>query len=131
MKYNWTKKEKDLVEKYVKKYKNVLYIDGWTVTIHFENGQPMAGDRIRGRDFIPYATNTITEAYEKIEITFHAALLADIRSSQKLELEQTVKHELCHCLTQELFEASLNRHITEKECVDAVERLTERISKLI
>lgn len=129
-KYKWTKSDIDKVTRLVKRYKKILHLGSWEVKLHFENGYPKHGDTIRGERFVAFATNTITAPYEKIEITFHSALLAEAGVNKGV-LDSTVRHELCHCLTQEMFELTLERFVTEKDCLDAVERLTQRISQLI
>ena len=129
--YKWTKSEKDKVEKLIIKYKEKLNLQSWVIKFWFEDGVPKRGDETMGENFVAFATNSITPQYEKMDISFHASLLAEAREFNKFEIEDTVKHELCHCLTQDLFELSLHRAATQKECTDAVEKLTQRISRLI
>jgi uncharacterized protein (DUF488 family) len=127
--YKWTKKEQNLVLEKVKEAKELLNMQSWVITNEFHDGKIKEEQESDGKVFISSAYNTVTQEYEKITITWEPAMLEEIRRTG-LSIE-VVFHEMIHALTAELYELSMNRFITENQCRLAVERLTQRITRIV
>lgn len=130
-KYNWTKKEIGIVLKTVEEAKEDLNMTSWIVTNDFESGPITGNQHENGRMFVASALNSVTQEYEKIMITWKPAFLSDIRNFDYEEARECVYHELIHGLTQELYEISMARFTTEDNCREAVERLTQRFTRIV
>lgn len=129
--FKWTKKEEDLVLKTVKEAKEHLNMHSWVITNHFESG-PIRGElNQEGKTFITSAISTATQEYEKMVITWKPAFLQDLRDYVLEDAQECVYHELIHGLTQELWNISMERFTTDEECRKAVERLTQRITRIV
>jgi hypothetical protein len=127
----WTKKEQDKVIKIVEEAKKVLNLTGWIVYNEFLNGPVQAAQMQNGKQFLTSALSTVTQEYEKITIEWHPALLDGIKRKDELSLKETVYHELIHALTAELYDIALDRFVSEVDCRAAVERLTQRVTRII
>lgn len=130
-KYKWTKKEQKEIGDLISKYKQKLNLNSWEIDYKMHDGVPVVGDEVHGENFVSFSHITVTPAYEKADISFLPALLMVQRNGEGKDFENTVKHELSHCLTEELYQLSFSSFKTEKQCNDAVERLTQRISRII
>ena len=130
-KYTWTRKEKDTIIGIVKEAKEALNMKSWVIYSRFLDGtlNPTVGPD--GRMFLASAQNTVTREYEKMTVDWMPGLLADVRSMPVDEIRQTVFHELIHGLTQELYELAMGRFTTEQIIIESVERLTQRITRIV
>ena len=128
--YKWTKKEQKMVLSLVDEAITNLNMESWVVTNRFESG-PISGEDLGdGKIFVADAISTTTYEYEKIMVTWKPALLYDLRTGDA-SAEECVYHEIIHGLTQEIYNISLNRFATEEQCREAIERLTQRITRII
>ena len=127
----WTKKDIAFVHKIIEEAKERLNMQSWNVENTFVEGP--APDRRLKRDggTITDAVNATTHEYEIITIEWMPAMLDEIKRGKLETAEEIVYHEIIHGLTQELFNLSLQRFISKDECITAVERLTQRITKIV
>jgi len=97
--YKWTKKDEDLVVKIIKEAKVQLNMQSWVIHNRFQGGT-LGGTPMQGGMFIESACNTVTYEYEKMDIIWKSAILADIQDKQEEEIRECIYHELVHALTQ-------------------------------
>lgn len=111
--------------------KKVLNMDSWIVFNNFSDGMVEPTQAEDGRYFITSARNTVTKEYEKITIDWKPAILDEIRTMPIEAVRETVYHEVIHGLTQEMYDISLDRFTTTESCREAIERLTQRFTRII
>lgn len=124
--YKWTKKEEDYIESLIIKYKKILKLQDWTIEYTFCNGE------------VPDDEETHTTAIINTDISYYKAylqlkpfFLKKFRTDGKSSAIDGIKHELCHILTEPLYELACTSFKSIKELERAREQLTEKISKLI
>jgi len=127
MRNKWTKKEMDVVDKMIEKYLSALRLDNWKVEVSFLN-EYSENDNDESIVTGEISSNiTYTKAY----LTLYKTTLERWDKLGLKGLEDIIKHELCHMMTEQLYLFALERHITNRELTHAREKLTEHISKLI
>ena len=117
----------DIVDKMIQRYLSDLRLDSWKVETTFLNEyceDDTENSRITGE-----ITCNIT--YTTANMILYKTILDRWNSIGIKAVEATIKHELCHILTAQLYLFANERHITERELTHAREKLTEHISKLI
>jgi hypothetical protein len=130
--YKWSDKQKKEARLLLEKYKNRLNLHGWQICLYFENGQVDEAVDATGSTYVTSGIVAVTTEYEKAKIVLKPSILEEIiENGDKDILASTIKHELAHCITQEILDVAVSRYVTQKQCLDAVERLTQRISVLI
>lgn len=129
--YKWTKQEQNLVLQVVAAAKERLNMTSWSIINEFVDGQIQGEHMDNGQMFINSALSSVTQEYEKISISWMPALLKDYRELGENELRESIYHELVHGLTHELFTNALDRFSTRDQCLKALERLTQRIAKIV
>lgn len=125
-KLKWSKKDIDMSTNLIRKYLSDLRLDQWKVISHFvdENIETEDG-RIAGAEI------RVDITYLRAEIHFYLITLENWKNAGIDQLKSTIKHELCHILTEQLYLYSCQRYISERELNHAREKLTEHISKLM
>lgn len=107
------------VKALVKKWSKRLYIEDWDIIINLEKDHESRSADIRPNPVYKFATMTVYDC---------AFLKPD-------KIEDVIKHELCHCLTEPLYEIPMDlingRFRTKLEIEDQREILTEKIAKLL
>jgi len=124
--YCWTEKEMDFVQKEIVKAKKDLNLHEWLIECTYRDGNmPTKGDTA-----INAQIKTSPE-YLRAYIWFYPTLLKNYRDMGKKYLRDTIRHEVSHILTEEIYTMGLDRFTNENELNDAREKLTERIARLI
>jgi len=117
-----TEKQHKEIRRYVKKYRSRLYLEEWVFNTNFA-----VEDNNNGA----WASSTPDTIYLQCEIMIYPSFWKKKRN----EREEIICHELCHCITQELYEASYDlhcgKHITTKHLNDMRERLTQRLTNAV
>ena len=124
--YKWTKKEMDYIESLIIKYKKVLKLQDWRIEFIFQNGE-VADDE----NYKDVAVIDINISYLTATIEFKPFFIKRIQIDSKKIIKPTIKHELCHILTEPLYELACTSFKSAKELERIREQLTEKISKLI
>lgn len=127
----WQVPDKKKIYNLVAEAKSRLNLKSWVVYHTFNDGEPTPECLEDGRYFLSDASNVVTQEYEKINITWMPATLSAIRRKEEREVKEIVYHEMIHAITQELYNISLSRFVAEKDCREAVERLTQRITRIV
>lgn len=122
----WKPKDKKTILDIVEKAKEDLNLQSWSITNVFKKENLEGESRIKGYHFFTDAENAVTVEYEKIVIEWYPLIL----DLEERKMKESVYHEVIHCLTQELYELSASRYITEEQCIRANERLVQRITKI-
>jgi len=122
---NWSKKDMDFINKLIQKYLDKLRLDQWKVISHFVDEYKEENDMSVGAEIKTDIT------YLNANIWFYLPVLDNWKDVGINMLKSTIKHELCHILTEQLFNFSTQRYVEERELLHAREKLTEHISKLI
>lgn len=122
----WKIKDKKRILAFVKQAQEDLNLQSWTIMHQFNEKDIKGISRISDTYFFTAAENAVTQEYEKICIDWYPILL----TSSEEQIKESVYHELIHSLTQELFELSLNRCVTQDQCIRTNERLIQRITKI-
>ncbi len=103
----------------VKKYKKVLYLDDWEFNIKMADDNDGAAAWIKPDPVYKHANLTVD----------HCAF------KPPNNIENIIKHELCHCLTETLYRYCIDflngRFRGPNDIEDQRELLTDKISKLI
>jgi len=121
----WTKKDAKEIAKLVEEAQEKLNMQSWIVDLYFSDDPPRENGNGKTT-----AYSSILFEYEKIKITFFPELVKEQKDNDGT-FEDTVYHELIHGLTHELYELATKRFVTQDDCTNAVERLTQRITRLI
>ena len=129
--YKWTDKERALILKTVKEAQEHLGMPCWAVYNRFEDGALVPIDMGNGIAFLESATNTVTPAYQKIDITWKPATLKDLRDTNYEAVRETVYHEMLHGLTEELHTLTRQRFITEDQINNALESLVQHLAVVV
>ena len=77
--YKWTKKEKDIVIKYIEAAKKDYNMQSWSIISLFEDGDAQPKVNNRGENFLCSAECLPLPRYEKITIYWFAPILKEIR----------------------------------------------------
>lgn len=124
--YKWTKKEMEYIESLILKYKKVLKLDNYSIEYTFQNGE--VPDDEKYRDVAEMNTQI---SYYRAILTLYPFFLKRMRVYGKNDAVGFIKHELCHILTEPLYELAYTSFKSQKETERVREQLTEKISKLI
>lgn len=69
--------------------------------------------------------------YESAKITVYKHMLDKWNNKEYEDIENIILHELCHLVTEPMYEAALDRYTSAAEIEHSREWLTERINKII
>jgi len=121
MKKEELRKKQKIVDPLVNKWRKWLLLNEWHYDIDFAEED----------DDGTIATIDVNEVYLKARITFYPVFFT--RSKEKQE--RTVIHELCHCLTEKVWnmmDQQHNGYLHHKlQQKDAIETLTQRICNAV
>jgi hypothetical protein len=112
-----TEKEKTEVKNLVKKYKKILGLDIYDLTI--EEGVQDDGALAECVFRYPYLDNTI-----RINVLSY-------RKENKEKREKVIIHELCHVITDPLYSKANSRYVSKDEILDEREKLTDCIANIV
>lgn len=112
-------------QQFVKKWRHKLFLGEWHFSFEVAK-EDISGDG-NGNVLAEISVNTV---YMNAVIKTFPAYY---RKSKEIQ-EHTIVHEMCHCITQDLWDAMdalINgRLITPKQQRDIIERTTQRIANL-
>lgn len=126
-KFIWTKNIRSKIRSIVIEYRRLLMLPSYTIDLSFCEESKKNEDS----GWITLAETTGLDEYMTFRITFFKDLCLKYKQQWEEALRSTIKHEMCHFITWKLMELALERHVTEKEIMDATETLTQKISILI
>lgn len=116
-----TDKQRREVKRYINKWRPKLLLAEWFFHTNFAVEDEGTGTTASCRP------DTI---YLRSDIVIYPCYWKNTRK----EREEIIVHELCHCITEELFQASWDlhcgKHVTTKHLNDMRERLTQRITNV-
>lgn len=114
------------VAKIIQKWRPRLFLGEWYIDVQYPLTD-MPCD-IQGSSVL--ASNHVDTRYLKSEISVYPAFFKHSKDKQ----EETIVHELAHCLTQEVWDlvnvARSGVAIPERFVLDVVERLTTRVANV-
>lgn len=123
----WDKKTRTKIWSIVVEYRKLLMLPSYTIDLTFCEESKKNEDS----GWVTLAETTWLDEYMTFRITFFKDLYLKYKQCWEDILRSTIKHEMCHFITWKLMELALERHVTEKEIMDATETLTQKISILI
>lgn len=113
---------KEIKQKFIdsiKKWQVKLNLQDWEIKCVFKDEKSTDGRT---------AENSINNLIFLSEII----IFRDFFDEQKnYNVERTIKHELCHILTQPLADLIVQNYVSEEEATRIEEQLTQKIAKLI
>jgi len=115
-----TEKQRKEVARYIKKWREGLLLNEWSIDTWF-----------MPEDKDGHAAEVLVEVnYLRASIRIYPCYWENTRRDR----EEFIVHELCHCITEEIYEAcfdmSQGRMITPKYLEQMREQLTQRISNI-
>jgi hypothetical protein len=78
-----------------------------------------------------YAECQFTYPYLSITIRYGDTMLADFQKGDKKGVHSALVHEMCHPLTDPLFDKAISRYVTKDEVNMERERLTDHIANIV
>ena len=69
--------------------------------------------------------------YQTISIYYHQDLLEDFKKGKKTSIVGVLAHEMCHALTDPLYEHAIRRYVEKDAVNDEREKLTDHIANII
>jgi len=121
MKVIVTDKQKKLIRGYVRKWRDILFLQQWAFGTEYHNDIEKKGVVI-----------TMQPEYKNAVISINVSVLKDC---EKDELEEIIVHELCHAIVQPLVhiavEASMGRQASQSEIDWHKECVTQHFARAI
>jgi predicted SprT family Zn-dependent metalloprotease len=101
------------------------HLTDWIVTIEYSDTECKDCDV----EWTILANTTPNHVYHKSLIIFYPAILKWRDNKGRWEfVRNCIKHEVAHILTSKIAELAFDRYSTEKQIIDEIESLTQRIS---
>ena len=113
------------IAKLVEDIKEQLFMKKWKITVKFTNKQPNPGEH--GYHLADIRADF---TYSTAIITVYPALKKEHSNDWKT-IEESILHEMIHCLTEELYFLARARYVTPPEVDIANERLVQHITRAI
>lgn len=119
-----TKKRHPRIKRLIEKWRKRLLLNEWYIDVIY----PDEGRCLDGREVI--ASNSANPAYLNMQISIYPAFF---EAPEQLQ-EETLVHELCHALTQPVWDMMESLHngenVTPKHQRSAIETLTQRLTNI-
>lgn len=125
-KKKWWKKEKQLVIKYVDKYKKRYHIDWYKIYVVFDEWLKVD---CTDKKWI-YAETQVENTYLYSTIYMYWKTLNDYHEFWQIAIEEVVAHELAHILTEPFYNLAINRFIKKWDLLNECEKLTQQIAMI-
>ena len=112
-----TKKERTVIDSIIKKYSSILLLNHFTIKLKEGTEHP---ESLAECVFTyPYLNGILKVNVEKI------------RQRDQESWNHIICHELCHLVTDPLYDKAISRYVTKDEISAERERLTDHIANLI
>jgi hypothetical protein len=96
---------------------------------HFEPLEIEFGERL-DKDGT-YAESQFYYPYQSITIRYSDSMLQDFKKGLRRDIISCLTHEMCHPLTDPLYDKGVSRYVTNEEVRVERERLTDHIANIV
>lgn len=114
------------VTKIVEELRWDLFLGHWKINIKFSKNDPPTHDNFEKNIAIVNANSIYSNAI----ITIYPVMEKEYKDNPDM-IREVITHELVHCITEEMYNLSINRYSTPPEIQTANEKLVQHITRLI
>ncbi len=116
--------QKELVKLWVSKWKPMLYLNLWCVELKFEKENSPKGSEYLCKAKIDFY-------YKNVNLLIHPSFFKLSKSVQ----EESIVHELCHCVGEEVgelfYDLISGKLVTDDQRNNSIEAMTQHFTRII